>query len=77
MCIVDVMIGADFGFNECGELVVRGLNVMCGYLGNVFVTDVIIDVDGWLYIGDVVLIDEEGYVFIVDCLKELIKVNAY
>lgn len=75
--IVDVTTRADLGPNERGELVVRGPNVMRGYLGNAPETDAMIDPDGWLLTGDVALIDEEGHIFIVDRLKELIKVNAY
>jgi acyl-CoA synthetase (AMP-forming)/AMP-acid ligase II len=75
--IVDVTSGVDLGPNERGELVVRGPNVMHGYLGNAQATDAMIDSGGWLRTGDVALIDEEGHVFVVDRLKELIKVNAH
>jgi acyl-CoA synthetase (AMP-forming)/AMP-acid ligase II len=75
--IVDVTTGADLGPDERGELLVRGPNVMHGYLGNAQATHATIDADGWLHTGDVALIDDEGHLFIVDRLKELIKVNAY
>jgi acyl-CoA synthetase (AMP-forming)/AMP-acid ligase II len=75
--IVDVVTGADLGPGERGELLVRGPNVMRGYLGDAQATRATIDVDGWLHTGDVALIDHEGHLFIVDRLKELIKVNAY
>jgi acyl-CoA synthetase (AMP-forming)/AMP-acid ligase II len=75
--IVDVTTGVDLGPDERGELLVRGPNVMQGYLGNAQATHATIDADGWLHTGDVALIDDEGHLFIVDRLKELIKVNAY
>lgn len=75
--IVDTSTGADLGPNERGELVVKGPNVMRGYLGNASATGAMLDPDGWLHTGDVALIDADGHIFIVDRLKELIKVNAH
>lgn len=75
--IIDTITGVDLGPNDRGELVVRGPNIMRGYLGNAQATRAMIDADGWLRTGDVALIDDDGHVFIVDRLKELIKVNAH
>ncbi len=59
-----------------GELLVRGPQVMAGYLNRPDATAELIDADGWLHTGDAGRIDADGNVFIVDRLKELIKVNA-
>ncbi|MEJ8855527.1 AMP-binding protein [Variovorax robiniae] len=75
--LLDTSTGAELGPNQRGELVVRGPTVMRGYFGNVQATDATIDADGWLHTGDVVVIDGDGQLFIVDRLKELIKVNAH
>jgi acyl-CoA synthetase (AMP-forming)/AMP-acid ligase II len=75
--VIDVADGSEQGVNERGELVVRGPNIMRGYFGNTQATDATIDADGWLHTGDVVKIDDDGHLFIVDRLKELIKVNAH
>jgi acyl-CoA synthetase (AMP-forming)/AMP-acid ligase II len=58
-----------------GELLVRGPQVMAGYLGRPDATAAAFH-HGWLRTGDLVRIDDEGNVFVVDRLKELIKVNA-
>jgi acyl-CoA synthetase (AMP-forming)/AMP-acid ligase II len=58
-----------------GELLVRGPQVMAGYLGRPDATAAAFH-DGWLRTGDLVRLDDEGNVFVVDRLKELIKVNA-
>jgi acyl-CoA synthetase (AMP-forming)/AMP-acid ligase II len=50
---------------------------MLGYLGNPEATAATIDKDGWLHTGDVAKVDEDGYFYIVDRLKELIKYKAY
>lgn len=69
--------GDDLGVGERGEIVIRGPQVMKGYLGRPAETDTMIDADGWLHTGDVGYVDERGYLFIVDRLKELIKYKGY
>jgi 4-coumarate--CoA ligase len=61
---------------EKGELLVRGPQIMQGYHNNDSATEETITKDGWLRTGDVAYVDEEGLVFIVDRLKELIKVKG-
>lgn len=58
---------------EKGELYVHGPQVMKGYLNNQEATDKILDADRWLNTGDVGYIDEDGHLFVVDRVKELIK----
>ena len=74
--VVDPLTGADLGPGERGELWVRGPQTMAGYLGRPDAGAAMIDADGWLRTGDLVVVDDDGQVFIVDRLKELIKVNA-
>jgi acyl-CoA synthetase (AMP-forming)/AMP-acid ligase II len=71
--VVDPLTGAELGAHEHGELLVRGPNIMHGYLKNPDATRITIEPDGWLHTGDIVYVDEEGYIFVVDRLKELIK----
>jgi acyl-CoA synthetase (AMP-forming)/AMP-acid ligase II len=59
-----------------GELLLRGPQTMAGYLNRPDATAALIDSDGWVHTGDVGRIDADGNVFVVDRLKELIKVNA-
>jgi len=62
---------------ERGELCVRGPNVMQEYLGNPEATAETLMENGYLRTGDIGYEDEDGYIFIVDRLKELIKVKGY
>jgi acyl-CoA synthetase (AMP-forming)/AMP-acid ligase II len=55
----------------------RGPNVMRGYWRRPDATAETITPDGWLRTGDVAYVDADGYFFIVDRVKELIKHNAY
>jgi acyl-CoA synthetase (AMP-forming)/AMP-acid ligase II len=59
-----------------GELLVRGPQTMAGYLGRPDATAELIDPDGWVHTGDLGRVDDDGNVFVVDRVKELIKVNA-
>ncbi|WP_103532345.1 4-coumarate--CoA ligase family protein [Streptomyces sp. SM11] len=60
-----------------GEVLIRGPQVMKGYLGRPDATAEMIDVDGWVHTGDVGRVDEDGWLFVVDRVKELIKYKGY
>jgi acyl-CoA synthetase (AMP-forming)/AMP-acid ligase II len=75
--VVDPETGRDLEAGKRGELRVRGPQVMAGYLGRPDATADTISADGWLKTGDLGYVDGDGNVFIVDRLKELIKVSAY
>ena len=75
--IVDAETGADMPPSERGELWIKGPQVMLGYLNNEEATAETITSDGWLKTGDIAIIDSDGYMFIVDRLKELIKYKGF
>ncbi|KAK9272594.1 hypothetical protein L1049_002968 [Liquidambar formosana] len=60
-----------------GELWVRGPTIMKGYVGDPKATSEALVSDGWMRTGDLCYFDEEGFLFVVDRLKELIKYKAY
>lgn len=62
---------------ENGELCISGPQIMKGYYKNQKATDEMISPDGWLRTGDVGHFDTEGNFFIVDRVKELIKVKGF
>ncbi len=72
---VDLMVVDDqdcpLAEEEVGELVMRGPNLMKGYYNRPEETAKSIR-DGWFYTGDMVRMDEEGYVYIVDRVKDMI-----
>jgi len=68
--------GIEVPRGEIGELIVKGPNVMKGYLGMPEETSLTIK-DDWLYTGDLATMDEEGYIYIVDRKKDLILVGGY
>jgi acyl-CoA synthetase (AMP-forming)/AMP-acid ligase II len=75
--VVDPESGKDVGVGQAGEVWVRGPQVMKGYLNNPEATARTVDADGWLHTGDIGIVDEDGYLEIVDRLKELIKVKGF
>ena len=75
--IVDIKSGANLDAGEEGELWVKGPQVMLGYLNNPQATEETISSDGWLRTGDIGKIDADGYLFITDRLKELIKYKGF
>ncbi|MFD4141893.1 MULTISPECIES: 4-coumarate--CoA ligase family protein [unclassified Streptomyces] len=69
--------GADAAAGAEGEVAIRGPQVMKGYLGRPDATADMIDADGWVHTGDVGRVDEDGWLFVVDRVKELIKYKGY
>jgi len=69
--------GNDLGPGEPGEMLIRGPQVMKGYLSNAEATAETLDSDGWLHTGDVARIDADDHMFIVDRVKELIKYKGF
>ena len=63
--------GKETAPGEAGELLIKGPNIVQGYFNKPEATRKSI-VDGWLHTGDVARIDDEGYVFIVDRMKDMI-----
>ena len=73
----DGSCGVALGCNEVrvserGEVLVRGANVMAGYLGRPELTAARIDRDGWLHTGDVGHIDSDGFLFVDGRLDDVI-----
>jgi 4-coumarate--CoA ligase len=67
----------DLPHNERGELLFRGPQVMMGYYNNPTATEATIMPDGFLRTGDIGYIDDDGFVHIVDRVKELIKYKGH
>jgi acyl-CoA synthetase (AMP-forming)/AMP-acid ligase II len=71
--LVSVDTGAELGVGQEGELWMRGPQIMKGYLNQPAATADAIDAEGWYHTGDVGYVDPDGFFFIVDRTKELIK----
>jgi len=75
--IVDVEDGTtDVPVGETGELLIKGPQVMKGYWGRPEATAETIT-DGWLHTGDIAKMDEDGYFYIVDRMKDMIISGGY
>ncbi|XAR61566.1 hypothetical protein NMG60_11016022 [Bertholletia excelsa] len=75
--IVDPETGKASPVNRTGELWLKGPTVMKGYFSNVEATASTLGSDGWLRTGDLCYVDDDGFIFVVDRLKELIKYKGY
>jgi long-chain acyl-CoA synthetase len=69
--------GKAVALGQPGELCIRGPQVMAGYWQRPDETAKVIDKDGWLATGDVGVIDEQGYIRIVDRKKDMILVSGF
>ncbi|KAM0939868.1 putative AMP-dependent synthetase/ligase, AMP-binding enzyme domain, ANL domain-containing protein [Dioscorea sansibarensis] len=75
--IMDLATCQALSVGQQGELYVRGPAVMLGYVGDSEANTLAFDSEGWLKTGDICYFDEDGFLYIVDRLKEMIKYKAY
>lgn len=75
--VMDPLSGAELNTTAQGEIWVRGPQVMKGYLNNPAATAEMLEPDGWLRTGDIGSVDADGYLYVVDRVKELIKYKGY
>ncbi len=76
MCVRDEQ-GNTLAIGERGELCIRGPQVMKGYWQRPEETAQVLDAEGWLRTGDVAQMDEKGFVYIVDRLKDMVLVSGF
>jgi long-chain acyl-CoA synthetase len=69
--------GHEVGLGQPGEICIRGPQVMAGYWQRPDETAKVIDKDGWFATGDVGVMDERGFVKIVDRKKDMILVSGF
>jgi long-chain acyl-CoA synthetase len=74
--IVDAQ-GEDVLVGDAGEIWVRGPNVFAGYWDAPEATASVLTEDGWLRTGDVAVVDDDGFLFLVDRAKDLIIVSGF
>ncbi|MCG7203684.1 AMP-binding protein [Streptomyces arenae] len=70
--VVDVLSNEPVEPNTRGEIVVRGPNVAAGYWNNADATTAAYDAEGWFHSGDIGYLDEDGCLYVVDRLKDMI-----
>jgi len=75
--VIDADTGKSLGPNEPGELCIKGPQVMMGYFNDTEKTQKCLSDDGWLRTGDLAYYDKDGFFYITDRIKELIKVRGF
>ena len=75
--MVDENTGEEVPVGEAGEICVAGPLVMQGYLNKPEQTKMAVDTDGYMHTGDVGIMDEEGFIRIVDRTKDMIIVGGF
>jgi len=75
--IVSLDTGEELPMGEVGELMVKGPQVMKGYWNNPKETADCLTSDGWLHTGDIARFDEDGYLYLIERKKEMIKYKGY
>jgi long-chain acyl-CoA synthetase len=69
---LDIKIDSPDPYNEVGEIMLKGENVMLGYYKNKEATEAVLDKDGWLHTGDLGVIDREKFVYIRGRSKDML-----
>ena len=77
LCKVIDEDGQELPVGERGELCVKGPQVMKGYWQRQEATDEVLSADGWMQTGDIAIIQEDGYMRIVDRKKDMIVVSGF
>ncbi|CAN8275877.1 unnamed protein product [Cochlearia groenlandica] len=75
--VVHLETRVTLGYNQPGEICIRGQQIMKEYLNDPEATSATIDKEGWLHTGDIGYVDEDDEIFIVDRLKEVIKFKGF
>ncbi|MFX0016425.1 MAG: AMP-binding protein [Promethearchaeota archaeon] len=74
--IVDIESEEDLGTGEPGEILIKGPSIFRGYFKDQEATERVIK-DGWIHTGDVGIMDEDGYIQIVDRIKDMLIISGY
>lgn len=69
--------GDDALEGDSGEIWVKGPNVFLGYLNEPEATAKVLTADGWLRTGDIAVVDDDGYLYLVDRAKDLVIVSGF
>ncbi len=75
--IVTIGTEDELPLGEVGELMVKGPQIMKGYWHNEAETKACLTPDGWLHTGDVARFDQDGYLILIERMKEMIKYKGY
>lgn len=69
--------GNSLGVGQEGELCVKRDSKFLGYYGNIQATNAVLDSDNWIHTGDKGRLDEDGFLFVIGRIVEIINYNNY